>query len=209
MAPCVFRGTAAISARRPPAAHALTGLPDGAGLVPMDPAEVPNQSEPRRRAARDHQPAFRGARARCVEKADLKKPDTQSSSRVFCLFFERCCWTPSPSVILGAPDPPRSVLDRHSGDQNSFLATEACTILVFLIRSRGVSCGAPAQKWRGDWRFLGWWARPVRPSSPPEAERRGRGGSGSQTSLSGSQHRRGSAPQDQAPTAGSVGISRP
>ena len=48
-----------ISARRPPlapAAHALAGLPDGAGLVPMDPAEVPNQSEPRRRAPRDHQP---------------------------------------------------------------------------------------------------------------------------------------------------------
>ena len=36
------------------AAHALSGLPDGAGLVPMDPAEVPDQSEPRRRAARDH-----------------------------------------------------------------------------------------------------------------------------------------------------------
>ncbi|EOD23804.1 hypothetical protein EMIHUDRAFT_239132 [Emiliania huxleyi CCMP1516] len=30
----------------------------------MDPAEVPNQLEPRRRAARDHQPAFRGARGR-------------------------------------------------------------------------------------------------------------------------------------------------
>ena len=48
--------------------HELAGLPDGAGLVPMDPAEVPNQSEPRRRAARDHQPAFRGARGRCVER---------------------------------------------------------------------------------------------------------------------------------------------
>ena len=24
----------------------LAGLPDGAGLLPMDPAEVPNQSEP-------------------------------------------------------------------------------------------------------------------------------------------------------------------
>ena len=38
-----------LSARRPPlapAAHALAGLPDGAGLVLMDPAEVPNQSEP-------------------------------------------------------------------------------------------------------------------------------------------------------------------
>ena len=34
--------------RRPPlaqAAHALAGLPDGAGLLPMDPAEVPDQSE--------------------------------------------------------------------------------------------------------------------------------------------------------------------
>ena len=29
-----------------PAAHALAGLADGAGLLPMDPAEVPNQSEP-------------------------------------------------------------------------------------------------------------------------------------------------------------------
>ena len=33
------------------AAHALAGLPDGAGLLPMDPAEVPNQLESRRRAA--------------------------------------------------------------------------------------------------------------------------------------------------------------
>ena len=40
--------------------HALAGLPHGAGLEPMDPAEVPNQLERRRRAARDHQPAFRG-----------------------------------------------------------------------------------------------------------------------------------------------------
>ena len=39
--------------------HELAGLPDGAGLVPMDPAEVSDQSEPRRRAARDHQPACR------------------------------------------------------------------------------------------------------------------------------------------------------
>ena len=31
--------------RSAPAAHALAGLPDGAGLVLMDPAEVPNQSE--------------------------------------------------------------------------------------------------------------------------------------------------------------------
>jgi len=31
--------------------HELTGLPDGAGLVLMDPAEVPNQLESRRRAA--------------------------------------------------------------------------------------------------------------------------------------------------------------
>ncbi|EOD07046.1 hypothetical protein EMIHUDRAFT_448455 [Emiliania huxleyi CCMP1516] len=30
----------------------------------MDPAEVPNQSESRRRAARDHQPAFQRGRAR-------------------------------------------------------------------------------------------------------------------------------------------------
>ena len=30
---------------------ALAGLPDGAGLEPMDPAEVPNQLESRRRAA--------------------------------------------------------------------------------------------------------------------------------------------------------------
>ena len=50
--------------------HELAGLPDGAGLVLMDPAEVPNQLEPRRRAARDHQPAFRRGRGRCVEKAD-------------------------------------------------------------------------------------------------------------------------------------------
>ena len=28
-----------------PAAHALAGLADGAGLLPMDPAEVPDQSE--------------------------------------------------------------------------------------------------------------------------------------------------------------------
>ena len=28
--------------------HELTGLPDGAGLVLMDPAEVPDQSDPRR-----------------------------------------------------------------------------------------------------------------------------------------------------------------
>ena len=28
-----------------PAAHALAGLADGAGLLPMDPAEVPGQSE--------------------------------------------------------------------------------------------------------------------------------------------------------------------
>ena len=40
--------------------HALAGLPDGAGLVLMDPAEVPNQLKRRRRAARDHQPAFGG-----------------------------------------------------------------------------------------------------------------------------------------------------
>ena len=43
-----------IEARRSPlapAAHALAGLPDGAGLVLMDPAEVPNQLESRRRAA--------------------------------------------------------------------------------------------------------------------------------------------------------------
>ena len=38
--------------------HALAGLPYRAGLVLMDPAEVPNQLELRRRAARDHQPAF-------------------------------------------------------------------------------------------------------------------------------------------------------
>ena len=40
--------TSAISARRSPlapAAHALAGLADGAGLLPMDPAEVPDQSE--------------------------------------------------------------------------------------------------------------------------------------------------------------------
>jgi len=36
----------------------------------MDPAEVHNQLEPRRRAARDHQPAFRRGRGRCVEKVD-------------------------------------------------------------------------------------------------------------------------------------------
>ena len=43
-----------ISARRSPlapAAHALPGPPDGAGLLLMDPAEVPNQLESRRRAA--------------------------------------------------------------------------------------------------------------------------------------------------------------
>ena len=43
-----------ISARRSPlapAAHALAGLADGAGLLLMDPAEVPNQLESRRRAA--------------------------------------------------------------------------------------------------------------------------------------------------------------
>ena len=51
-----------------PAAHALAGLADGAGLLPMDPAEVPDQSEPRRRAARDHQPAFQRGRARCVAR---------------------------------------------------------------------------------------------------------------------------------------------
>ena len=34
-----------------PAAHALAGLADGAGLLLMDPAEVPNQLESRRRAA--------------------------------------------------------------------------------------------------------------------------------------------------------------
>ena len=31
--------------------HALPGPPDGAGLLLMDPAEVPNQLESRRRAA--------------------------------------------------------------------------------------------------------------------------------------------------------------
>ena len=41
--------TSAISAGRQRLSeghHALAGLADGAGLLPMDPAEVPNQSEP-------------------------------------------------------------------------------------------------------------------------------------------------------------------
>ena len=63
-----------------PAAHALAGLPDGAGLVLMDPAEVPNQLQLRRRAARDHQPAFQGARGRCAERAE-----TQNGTRFFSL----------------------------------------------------------------------------------------------------------------------------
>ena len=45
----IFVAELRISARRSPlapAAHALAGLPDGAGLVLMDPAEVPAQSEP-------------------------------------------------------------------------------------------------------------------------------------------------------------------
>ena len=65
--------TSAISAGRQRLSEghrALPGPPDGAGLLPMDPAEVPNQLDPRRRVARDHQPAFQRGRARCVEKAD-------------------------------------------------------------------------------------------------------------------------------------------
>ena len=85
---------------------------DGSGLVLMDPAEVPDQLEPRRRAARDHQPAFWPGGERRVEKAD-----TQKQQPSFLPLFERCCCTPSPPVIRVAPDPPRSVLDRHPGDR--------------------------------------------------------------------------------------------
>ena len=48
------RETSAISAGRQRLSeghHALPGPPDGAGLLLMDPAEVPNQLESRRRAA--------------------------------------------------------------------------------------------------------------------------------------------------------------
>ena len=51
---CFSCQTSAISAGRQRLSeghHALPGPPDGAGLLLMDPAEVPNQLESRRRAA--------------------------------------------------------------------------------------------------------------------------------------------------------------
>ena len=53
-ASCFSCQTSAISAGRQRLSeghHALPGPPDGAGLLLMDPAEVPNQLESRRRAA--------------------------------------------------------------------------------------------------------------------------------------------------------------
>ena len=49
-ASCFSCQTSAISAGRQRLSeghHALPGPPDGAGLLPMDPAEVPNQLDPR------------------------------------------------------------------------------------------------------------------------------------------------------------------
>ena len=70
LAPCDFR--AKISRSRPavlrsaPAAHALAGLADGAGLLPMDPAEVPNQSEPRCPTSRKREGGVARLRPRSV-----------------------------------------------------------------------------------------------------------------------------------------------
>ena len=79
--------------------HALAGLPDVAGLVPMDPAEVPDQSDPRRRAARDHQPAFRGARGRCVERVDTLRSIRNFVVLVSTAAADRARVTPCPSRI--------------------------------------------------------------------------------------------------------------
>ena len=46
----------------------------------MDPAEVPDQSEPLRDAARDHQPAFRPGRARCVDRAATLRSSSKDTS---------------------------------------------------------------------------------------------------------------------------------
>ena len=82
-----------------PAAHALAGLPDGAGLVVMDAAEVPNQLQLRRRAARDHQPAFQGARGRCVERVDTLRSIRNFGGIVSTAAADRARVTPCPSRI--------------------------------------------------------------------------------------------------------------
>ncbi|EOD10838.1 hypothetical protein EMIHUDRAFT_215074 [Emiliania huxleyi CCMP1516] len=74
--------------------HALAGLPDGAGLVLMDPAEVPAQSEPADaprattsqlsvRAAHEASRMWRIASAAGVplERTRLKPPQDPTSSR--------------------------------------------------------------------------------------------------------------------------------
>ena len=80
-------------------AHELTGLPDGAGLVLMDPAEVPDQSESRRRAARDHQPAFRPGRERCLENVDTLRSIRNLVVLVSTAAADRARVTPCPSQI--------------------------------------------------------------------------------------------------------------
>ena len=82
-----------------PAAHALAGLPDGAGLVLMDPAEVPNQLESRRRAARDHQPAFQRGRGRCAERVDSLRSIRNFVVLVSTAAADRARVTPCPSRI--------------------------------------------------------------------------------------------------------------
>ena len=109
--PCQSCAISAGRQRLSVAHHELAGLPDGAGLVPMDPAEVSDQSEPRRRAARDHQPAFQRGRARCVEKADTLRCIRNFVVLVSTAAADRARVTPCPSRI-SCPE-----AWRHPGDR--------------------------------------------------------------------------------------------
>ena len=74
---CFSCQTSAISAGRQRLSeghHALPGPPDGAGLLLMDPAEVPNQLESRRRAAATTSQLFSGAEHGASRKLTLSGP---------------------------------------------------------------------------------------------------------------------------------------